>query len=409
MFKRSKRRIVVTVMSALILMWGGTLALIYTTSYFELSEQNKQMLDAHAAMYTLSSPPGELPPPSAPFPEPGFADSSRFQMLNFYTVALSYDGTVLETKNEPPTVYTDEELEEIAAEVVKDAKDSGREKNLLFRQTDKGGYLLVTFVDNTIVNESVITLFRYTLIFGAIAVVVFFLFAVFIAGKIVKPLEESDGRQRRFVSDAGHELKTPVSVIHANAELLSREIGANPWLDNIVYENGRMGRLITELLELTRTEQSHPQKERLDFSRLIQGEMLPFESVAFERGTSLKSSILPNRMVLGNSSQLKQLVSILLDNAIRYSDGSDGITLTLREEQRCAVLSVVNPGKEIPRAQREQLFERFYRGDTARTGEDDHYGLGLAIAKAIVLSHQGQIGVSCHDGLVEFTVKIPLL
>lgn len=416
MFKKSKRRIVIAVMSLLLLMWGGTLAMIYATSYAEISEQNLQMLRAHGEMYELARPQSDAAPKKpAPTPapdhggNPDFTDSSVFQMLNFYTVAMSYDGNVLETKNDPPTVYRNEELEALAGEIIAKGEESGKEKNLLYCTVDKGGYVLVTFVDNTIIDKNAYTLFRYTLIFGIIAIIVFFFFSLWIAERIVRPLEESYQRQKQFVSDAGHELKTPVSVIHANAELLSREVGENQWLANIQYENERMGLLVTQLLELARTENIRPPKEEIDFSRLTKGETLPFESVAFETGLTLNSNILPNITVEGNSAQLKQLVSILLDNAIRHSSGGDEVTLTLREKQRYAELSVTNRGEEIPPAQREQLFERFYRADNVRNGEDGHYGLGLAIAKAIVTAHKGEIRVSCHDGLVAFIVEIPTL
>lgn len=148
-------------------------------------------------------------------------------------------------------------------------------------------------MDNTIMEESVSTLFRYTLIFGGIAMVLFLFLSIFLAKKIVTPLEESYKKQKQFISDAGHELKTPVSVVSVNAELLSREIGDNQWLSNIQYENQRMGLLVSQLLQLARTENVLPQMERIDFSHLVIGESLPFESVAFEQGLVLKCEIEP--------------------------------------------------------------------------------------------------------------------
>ena len=126
-----------------------------------------------------------------------------------------------------------------------------------------------------------------------------------------------------------------------------------------------------------------------------------------EKGLELNSNIANGVGVIGNSTQLKQIVSILLDNAIRHSEGQGEVWLTLTKEHGLAKLSVVNKGDEIPEEQREQIFERFYRVDTARNGEDKHYGLGLAIAKAITTSHKGQIKVLCYNGFVEFKVQIP--
>ena len=414
MFRRSKRKIVAAIMSILVLLWVGTLSVIYASSYFEMKNQNEQMLQTHAQMYTLPQAFEQMTSPGRPTHggnhgfKPGFdPESPKFQLSTFYTVAVSYHGDVLVIKNEPPTVYSDEDLTDLAQDIIDSGESTGIQDNLAFLKMDKDGYILVAFMDNTVINESAMTLFRYTLIFGGVALVLFFFLAQFLAKKIVSPLEESYQKQKQFISDAGHELKTPVSVVSANAELLSRELGHNQWLQNIQYENERMGMLVSQLLDLARTENITPQMERIDLSRLVAGEMLPFESVAFEKGLALNSNIASGITLEGNSTQLKQLTSILLDNAIRHSKPDGEVRLTLTKEHGMAQLSVVNPGDEIPPEHRERIFERFYRMDTARNGEDKHYGLGLAIAKAIVDAHHGHIEVLCYNGLVEFRASIP--
>ena len=238
MFKNSRRKIVASIMSILVLLWVGTLGVIYASSYFEMTKQNQEMLRAHAEMYLLTQGPDEIMPPSKPRPDsnhslnPGFSDSPIFKLSTFYTVAFSNDGNVLEIKNEPPTIHTDDELKLLAKSIINNKKNYGTSNNLAFYKINKGDYTLVTFKDNTVINESAMTLFRYTLIFGGVALVLFFILSVFLARKIVNPLEESYQKQKQFISDAGHELKTPVSVVSANAELLSREIGDNGWLKN---------------------------------------------------------------------------------------------------------------------------------------------------------------------------------
>ena len=414
MFRRSRRKIVAAIMSVLVLLWVGTLGVIYASSYFEMKKQNEQMLQSHAQMYNLPNAFDQMMPPNGPRPDgnPGFKpgfdpESPKFQLSTFYSVAVSYKGEILEIKNDSPTVYASDDLAQMAKDIIKDGKSTGTKDNLTFLKTDKNGYVLVVFMDNTVVNESAMTLFRYTLIFGSTALVLFFFLSVFLARKIVAPLEESYQKQKQFISDAGHELKTPVSVVSANAELLSRQIGDNQWLQNIQYENERMGMLVGQLLDLARTENVTPQMESIDFSRLVAGEMLPFESVAFEKGLVLNSNITNGITVEGNSAQLKQLVSILLDNAIQHSKPEGEVRLTLTKDHGITELSVINKGDEIPAEHRDRIFERFYRVDTARNGEDKHYGLGLAIAKAIVDAHHGHIQVHCYNGLVEFRASIP--
>lgn len=415
MFKKTRRRIVAAIMTVLALLWAGTMGVIYTSSYLETKKQNEQMLQTHAEEYTLFQAPKDSKPPDKPDSgkerngKPGAGpESPRFQLSSFYTVAVSYEGDILEVKNEPPTVRTNGELEQFASEIIAGNKSTGTEGNLAFLKTDKEEYTLVVFMDNTVAHEDAMTLLRYTLIFGSVALVLFFFISILLARNIVAPLEEGYLKQKQFISDAGHELKTPISVVSTNAELLSREIGDNQWLQNIQYENDRMGILVGQLLDLARTEGVAPQLDSVDFSRLVAGEALPFESVAFEKDLTLHTNIAEGIYMEGNSAQLKQLVSILLDNAIRHNQAAGQVSLTLAKEHGLAKLSVINTGEAIPEQQREQIFERFYRMDSARNSEDNHYGLGLAIAKAIVTAHHGHIQVRCNQGLVEFCASFPL-
>lgn len=409
MFRKSRWKIVASLMSVLIVLWVGMLTVIYAFSYYDMLKHNRKMLAEHAALYSLEHPPEDVAPakPAPHMGTPHVSELPEFKLATFYSVAISYDGKILETHNNKTTIYTDGELQSMALEILDKGGTSGVKNSLAYYMADKGGYLLVAFMDNTIINGNMLTLFRYTLIFGGAAILVLFFLAVYLAKRIVNPLEDSYQKQKQFVSDAGHELKTPISVVSANAELLSREIGDNQWLSNIQYENERMGVLVEQLLELARTEDVMPKMEDIDLSRLVIGEALPFESVAFEKGLTLKVDVENGLRVKGCSPQLKQLVSILLDNGIRHSFGGKAVCLTLSKEQKYARLSVINQGKEIPPKQKELLFERFYRLDSVRNSEDKHYGLGLAIAKAIVTAHSGEINIHCYDGFVEFQVLLP--
>lgn len=420
MFKKSRRKIVSAIMSVLVLLFLGTLAVIYGSSYFEVSSRNYEMMERHAELYSLNEPSEDsfdrkIPDTMEsiidnPKNKPNdfrFEDTHTFQLSTFYSVAISKDGNILETDNRNEAVYSKETLEQYASDILQSNKTKGVKDSLMFIVLDKGNYTLVTFMDNTVIQESMTTLFRYTLVFGGIAIIALFFLAVYLAKRIVKPLEESYQKQKQFISDAGHELKTPVSVVNANAELLSREIGDNQWLTNIQYENERMGKLVTQLLELARTENVTVQTEHLDLSRLVVGGALPFESVAFEKGLVLNMDISDGIFVDGNSSQLSQLVSILIDNAIRHGQDGKEVGLKLNENRSSVILSVTNAGKSIPQEETERLFERFYRADETRNGEDKHYGLGLAIAKSIVTAHKGKIEVKCYNGIVEFRVTLP--
>ncbi len=443
MFKQSRRKILISIMAILIFLFLGILIIIYASSFHDVADENYEMLERYAELYSLTeetedfgdlsdadapsgteapgyetptgdpSQPDNLPdsdipdsPPEGNDPPP--ESTPTFQLSTFYSVAISDDGEILRTENTNIS-YENEELENIAAEIIQSSKDKGIHGNLIYYTMEKNGYTLVAFVDNTIISESMSTLFRYTLIYGGAAIILIFFLSIFLAKKIVDPLEESYQSQKQFISDAGHELKTPIAVINTSAELLSRELGENTWLANIQYENDHMGALVTQMLELARTENTVPPMERLDFSRLAAGEALPFESIAFEKGLRLVCRITEDIQVQGNAAQLRQLISILLDNALHHCTVNGEIGFSLCAERNTASLSVANDGEEIPPESRDKIFERFYRGDSARNSEDKRYGLGLAIARAIVSAHHGNIEVLCHDGKVEFTVTIPVL
>ena len=168
-----------------------------------------------------------------------------------------------------------------------------------------------------------------------------------------------------------------------------------------------MGTLVKQLLSLSRAENAEMPMDRVDVSRVVSGEILAFESFAFDNGKTIQREIGEDIHVTGNQAQLQQLVSILLDNAIRHSTGTE-IEVSLRKHSHLAILSVVNEGEEISPEKIKHLFDRFYRVDEVRNSEDHHYGLGLAIAKAITERHKGNISVFCQDCKVRFTVSLPV-
>lgn len=410
MFRKSRRKIVASIMGALILLFAATLSAIVLSEFFENRRQSRDMLQRYIDLYSVDQLPGTAegpagPPPDAQQPLP---EAHLYQVSTFYSVAVSDSREVLAVDSGKSGLYSTDELIRVARGILQGGKAFGRTSALRYQVEKREGYTLVALMDNTVTDDSFRSLVRHTWIVGGIAMAVCFFAADYSAFRIVKPLEENDRQQRQFVSDAGHELKTPISVISANAELLSRQLGSNQWLDNMRYENKRMGELVTQLLDLSRAEQAHMPMEELDLSRLVTGEALPFESVAFEKGLSLQSEITDGIQIEAVRAQISQLVSILLDNAIRHTEGGKEIELSLRRQGRHALLTVENYGKEIPPEEQTRIFERFYRLDAARTGEGNQYGLGLAIARAIIEAHDGSISVACREGKVIFTATLPV-
>lgn len=432
MFRRTRIRIVAAVMAGMLLVIAVLMAAIYLSSYSDIQRQNYEMLERFASQYASSEGLAGAPGPGSEAPAPGGfapaapqgspegpgafpgdggmppADGRFFELSTFYSVEFDADGKLIAADTGDRGIYTAGELEAVARAILAKNRTSGEYEGLLYVCKAGSDHTLVAMMDNTVINEGVRTLMRNTVIAGAAAVAVVFALAVFVAGHIVKPLEENDAKQKQFISDAGHELKTPVSVISANAELLERQQGCSEWLSNIRYENEKMGSLVSRLLELSRAESRTAVFETIDLGKLVTGEVLPFESVAFEKGRELKLSAPEGIEVSGDRTQLGQLVSVLVDNAIEHSSGEGAVEVSLARQHRSAVLSVSNSGPEIPEAERGLMFERFYRRDEARGEGGGHFGLGLAIAKAIAQAHGGGIGVECKDSRVCFTVSLPL-
>ena len=405
-------------MVSLILLFTVTLSVIMLASYHELRRQSSEMLERYVDLYSLDQQPKtEMAPDLRPDSQdlPGPAPEQRdlppdlgpgFQLSTFYSVAFSEEGAVLSVNDGGNGLYSKDELIRMARDLLAKNKTAGRLDSLSYTISSKQGYTLVAFIDDTMTESSMRTLLHNVLIIGGASIIILFFLSLFLSGQIIRPLEENDKKQKQFISDASHELKTPVAVISTNAELLSRELGENEWLANIQYENERMGDLVKQLLDLSRAENTETPMETVDLSRVVTGEMLAFESVAFDQGKTIQSDIDEGIRVMGNQAQLTQLASILLDNAVRHGAGNK-IELTCKRQGRSAVLSSVNDGDEIPAEKLEHLFDRFYRVDEARSNEGHHYGLGLSIAKAVAEKHGGNIAVSCRDGKIRFTVSIP--
>lgn len=397
-------------MALLVCIFAGAITAICVVGYSAANKRSFEFLNDYTENYQLPSSDvtgdensGDADGGSSEDPN----ETPAFRLSTFYSVAIDGNGNVLRIENSGE-LYSDSELYLKAKEILAEEnhKAEGKDGGLVYVVSDKENYTLVAFKDITVFNDVIKIFIKIVVTFGCVTLLILCVVSFFIARSIVKPLEDSYKKQKQFVSDAGHELKTPLSAINVNADMLAREIGDNKWLSNIQYENGRMNELVQQLLILARTEKVSMPKEKLDFCRLTAGEVLPLESVAYEKNITIKTEMEESVFVYGNSAQLKQLVSILLDNAVQYSTGNE-VSLAISKERRSVRLTVINEGKAMESDHKRNIFERFYRVDDSHDNSDGHYGLGLAIAKAIVTAHNGKIVVDCFDGKVRFTVTLP--
>ncbi len=270
----------------------------------------------------------------------------------------------------------------------------------------------IAFVNISSHRNTLWALVQISILVGLVSLAIFLGISFLLAKWVVTPVEEAWQKQKQFISDASHELKTPLTVIMSNTELLqSDEINDGErakYCENILTMSHQMRNLVEGMLELARADNGKAQAhfQPLDLSDLISKAALPFEPLLYEKNCLLRCDITPDICLNGSENHLRQIVEILLDNAGKYA--SPGIIrLTLARQGRCALLSVSNPGTPIPPEDRERIFQRFYRTDQARE-RNGSFGLGLAIAQSIVTDHGGKIWVESNESGNCFFVQLPL-
>ena len=228
----------------------------------------------------------------------------------------------------------------------------------------------------------------------------------------MRPIAESYAKQKRFITDAGHELKTPITIIRADAEVLQSELdGENEWLADIRKQTQRLAELTADLIYLSRMEEENAalQMQPLCLSELVDETAQSFQALARSKGKRFSASVAPGLRVSGDEKALAKLVSILLDNAMKYSPEGGTVELALEQSGRSARLSVKNSTAPMEKGNADRLFERFTREDRSRSSESGGFGLGLAIAKAVTEAHRGRIRAESEDGLsLTVTAELPL-
>lgn len=268
----------------------------------------------------------------------------------------------------------------------------------------------IAFVDTSFESATLQNLSLTMLLLALPALGILFCVSLFLASRAVRPVEQTLQQQRQFLSDASHELKTPLTVILSNVDLLQEELppGENlRWLGNIEAESQKMRTLVEELLTLERSETADtPVFTPLSLSDLVTEEVLRFEPLAFEAGKPIEDNLQKSITLSGEEQQLHRLMSVLLDNAIRHGKEGHSIHVTLRKDGNRALLRVANAAEPLSEEELSHLFQRFYRADAARS--EGGFGLGLPIARAIAQRHGGDLTAEYANDTLRFTVTLPI-
>lgn len=272
----------------------------------------------------------------------------------------------------------------------------------------EGGYS-VSIIDMSNGYVLILTITIASAIIFVFSMLLSALFSHLLSKWAIQPAQEALTRQKRFVSDASHELKTPLAVIQSSAEVLENEVGKNKWIDNIQAQSKTMNAMIYDLLDLAKLDETSDSVEFQEFnlSEAVMDKCLEFEAMAFEAGKKLEENIPENIKYVGNESLIKQMVGTLVDNAIKHSDKNGSIRVTLMTSAGKKIIQVFNTGAGFKESEKELIFERFYRSDQSRNRETGGYGLGLSIAKSIVDLHGGTISCDGEEGKwISFTAEL---
>jgi two-component system sensor histidine kinase CiaH len=258
-------------------------------------------------------------------------------------------------------------------------------------------------------HEALSKLLAGLLIGGAGGIVLAAIGGWFMAGKSLRPVRTAFARQHAFVSDASHELRTPLTVIRANAEFIQQEQPGNAEARDIVSETDRLSALVESLLAVARGQRhSADQLETVDLNALIDTAAAAFQPLAADSGIELSTAAADDVVVRGDREQLRQVIVILLDNALRYTAEGGRVHVQARREGSNALVTVHDTGIGIGEEELERVFERFYRADEARNRQSGGVGLGLAIARELVMRHGGRISVESTEGAGStFTIQLP--
>lgn len=375
-----------------------------------VSAQNALEHSSHMALeQALSRRGGDL--------LPGFRQNGGDDqvLLPYFTVQV-WGTTVYVTGGTYSGLEDTDALTAILTDCLSQEADEGSLPGYALRylRQDDGLYTQIAFVDISLETAALRQMMASYLRIGLLSLLLLAGASFLLSLRVTRPVERAWRQQRQFFSDASHELKTPLTVILSNAEMLEtsdlpeRE---SRWRDNILSESRQMKTLVEEMLTLSRTEdaQRKPTVADVDLSDLSEDCALAFEPVAFEAGKPLSWDVTPALTVSGDGEKLRRLLSILLDNAAKYGAPGEGIVLSLRAERSQAILSVANGsgGHPIPPEELPRLFERFYRADASR-GEQSGFGLGLPIAQAIAKEHHGALRAESDEQATRFTFTLPL-
>lgn len=340
------------------------------------------------------------PVPPDIFNRPDDHDPEAPYTTRFFIVRLDEEGNVTDVSTDFIASVTQTEAEEFARKVLNEKRQVGYYKNYRFQILAKKNDNIVIFLNTTMELRSVRNVLLISCLVGVVCFLVVFLLVILLSKRAMKPYIRNIERQKRFITDASHEIKTPLTSIATSVDVIEMEYGEDEWTRNIHKQTSKMSRMVADLVTLSRLDEENPFLERTEFSLsdAVWEVAEPFASLAKAQGKKYSQRIEENLTLCGNPDATRQMISVLLDNAMKYSDENGTIRLDVYKVHGKTKIEVFNTCVLEETQNLSRLFDRFYRPDNSRSRKTGGSGIGLSIAQAVAEAYGGKIKVSSKDG-----------
>lgn len=408
MIRKLRTRLVVACMLSLLLVITVILGVVLVSSYRGV------VSDADRVLALLADNQGEFPVLKEDFDWEAQGPRRQSQELGYeiryFSVLMDQDGGVLETDTEQIAAVDEATAIRYAGQVLDQGKTVGFLKDYRYLISSEGSDTRVIFLDCGVSLVAFRGVLFSSLWVAAVGLAAVLFLILILSRRLVRPLILGYEKQKRFITDAGHEIKTPIAIIQADSEVLALEQGENEWILDIQHQIRRLSALTNDLIYLSRMEEDGGRGKflPLSLSQVVTETAQSFQTMAKSQNKPFRLDIQPGLALVGEEKALVQLVSVLLDNALKYAPEGGQIAVTLARQGKYLRLTVENTARNLTKDLLENLFDRFYRGDGSRNSGQGGYGIGLSIAKAVVQAHRGKISAAAKgEDTLLITVLLP--
>lgn len=403
---RLRRRFILTALIAFTVVLTIICVIINLWNYHLICQRADDMINL---IYENGAPPSKPSRPTTPSTSGLRITAETPFKTRYFIVTFNKNGEIDSLDASHIAMIDKSDIKTMASEILKGSQQRGFQGTYRFALFNSDDTSTVVVLD-CIGDLDAFTLFRnITIIVCATCVVITLGLLIPLSKRAMQPFMANSERQRRFVTDASHELKTPISIISANNDLTEQLSGPTPWTESTRRQIKRIDQLVKDLVELSRADETLDETaSKIDLSLIAQETVDEFSPLARAAGKDVETTIESALCVLGNKTELERLIGILFDNAIKYCDGEEPIRFELKNFRHHAQIVISNPCSNLSPADIDHIFDRFYRADPSRARATGSYGIGLALARAIVQKHEGDIQAELKGRIVRFLITFPL-